>query len=169
MFKRKKKDHFMLKRYVALLVIGFRLTFCEDTIFDPAEAGHLDTVKEKIESDGFDPKDKNSYGEILLFYAARSGSLELVKYCVKKGVDPKATRKHGWTVLHSAAQSGSLETVQYLVRKWADPKATVGGWTVLEIAADSGSLDDTYQESVGWFCRGKPSGTTKTQIRRVEE
>ena len=29
----------MLKRYVVLLVIGFGLTFCEDTIFDLAKAG----------------------------------------------------------------------------------------------------------------------------------
>ena len=55
---RNKKGLWMLKR--------------EGHIYDLARAGNLDAVKEKIESDGFDPKDKNSYGETLLHYAARS-------------------------------------------------------------------------------------------------
>ena len=134
----------MLKRYVVLLVIGFGLTFCEDTIFDLAKAGDLTAVKEKIKSDGFDPKEKRGWGDrTVLHYAAESGSIEMVTYLAEKGADPNATSQYGTTVLHEAAKSGNLKLVQYLVKKWgADPTATdEDDWTVLHSAAMSGSLD----------------------------
>ena len=84
----------MLKRYILLLVIGFGLTFCEDTIFDLAKAGDLKAVKEKIKSDGFDPNAKDEEGMIALHFAAGSGSLELVKYLVnEQKADPKEKNK----------------------------------------------------------------------------
>ncbi len=73
----------MLKRYVVLLVIGFGLTFCENTIFDLAKAGDLKAVKEKIETDGFDLKATGEYGTTVLHYAAEFGTLEMVDYLNK--------------------------------------------------------------------------------------
>ena len=70
----------MLKRYVVLLVIGFGLTFCEDTIFDLAKAGDLEAVKEKIKSDGFDPNTtRGVFKNTVLQLAAQSGSLDVVQ------------------------------------------------------------------------------------------
>ena len=91
----------------------------EGHIFDFARAGNLDSVKEKIESDGFDPKATNEDGVTALHFAVGSDSLEVVKYLVEQGADPSAKNNDGWTILHYAAESGSLEMVQYLVEKGA--------------------------------------------------
>ena len=136
----------MLTRYVVLLVIGFGLTFCEDTIFDLARAGNLEAVKKKIENGSADPNATDEEGRTVLQIAVSSGSLDVVKYLVKKfNITDLNTRKFGYlqhTLLHQAARSGSIELVKYLVEEGADPSVIARfGVTVLHYAAQFGKLD----------------------------
>ena len=96
----------MLRRYVVLLVIGFGLTFCEDTIFDLAKAGDLKAVKEKIKSEGFDPEATDLDGYTVIHYAAYSASLDMVKYLVnEQKADPNATDNKGRDLLYYATMN----------------------------------------------------------------
>jgi ankyrin repeat protein len=59
----------------------------------------------------------------LLFGAARSGNLEVVRYFITNGLELKVKNSNGETPLFNAVKSGNLEVVKYLVEKGLDVNA----------------------------------------------
>lgn len=85
---------------------------------------------------------EDNYGKTPLHIAARSGSLNIVKYLVNKSADINAKDKYDNTPLHLAADSGELDIVKYLIIKDNNINAEgERGWTPLHIAAKNGELN----------------------------
>ena len=136
----------MLTRYVVLLVIGFGLTFCEDTIFDLAKEGDLEAVKEKIENGSADSNATDEDGRTVLQIAVSSGSLDVVKYLVEIDTDDTSKNIDALQLLSYAVEAKKLNVVKYLVKKFniTDLNTRKFGFfrrTLLHQAVKSGSLD----------------------------
>ncbi|OGU58705.1 MAG: hypothetical protein A2X64_00025 [Ignavibacteria bacterium GWF2_33_9] len=76
-----------------------------------------------------------------LFFAAKSGNFEKVKYFVERGANVNAITKMGETVLHCAVVYINFEIIDYLVEKGADVNVEdYMGKTLLHSAVESGNL-----------------------------
>ena len=91
----------------------------------------------------YDPKAENVDGSTPLYFACRSGNLELVKYLINiYNCDPKMSNKTGLVPLHNAALGGHTSIVNYLVEEKECSSTTrdIKGITPLHLACQSGSL-----------------------------
>ena len=107
------------------------------------EEGNIHEVKRLLQADG-DINAKYRTGDkcSILHNAAKSGSLEIIKYLFEHGADVNYKKKGGESVLHYAAKFGSLEIVKYLVEHGADVNCkNKRNKSVLHNAAKSGSLE----------------------------
>ncbi|MBW2263165.1 MAG: ankyrin repeat domain-containing protein, partial [Deltaproteobacteria bacterium] len=59
--------------------------------------------------------DQIGAGRSVLHFAARSGSVEVVKFLVEKGADLESEDADKQTVLHDAARWGGADLVKYLL------------------------------------------------------
>ncbi|MBA8755757.1 hypothetical protein HCR15_01075 [Wolbachia pipientis] len=85
---------------------------------------------------------KDNHGQTPLHIAARSGSLNIVKYLINKSADINAKDKYDNTPLHLAADTGEFDIVKYLIIKGNNINAEgERGWTPLHIAAKNGELN----------------------------
>lgn len=77
-----------------------------------------------------------------LYYGARYGHLDVVKYLVENGADVNNQAIDGDSALHESASSGHLDVVQYLVRQKANIYIrNKVGQTVLHSAVKSNNID----------------------------
>lgn len=103
-------------------------------------AGHFD-VAHYLYSNGVDVNQKNTYGNVGLFYASQLGHLEMVQYLCSLGADIDFCSCYGWTSLFFASQFGHLDIVKFLHSLGADINAKSSfGSTAISTAAQSGSL-----------------------------
>jgi ankyrin repeat protein len=160
----------MFKRYLILFYLCVSMSFTESDTFELAEKGDLNGLRGKVEA-GTDLMAVNDWGETVLHYAARSGSLELVDYLVWKlrethpyliddqfEVWSRAKMQNdsdymGQTALHYAAKSGDYEMVRTLAEEFpcynevilVENRANIFfnqyDQTVLHYAVESGSLE----------------------------
>jgi ankyrin repeat protein len=85
---------------------------------------------------------KDSMGRTLLSRAALAGSLDIVKYLIKKGADKNHQADTKDTPLNYAAHNGKTEVVKYLLQVGAEiNQADEDGWTPLKSAAVEGHLE----------------------------
>ncbi|MFN7098048.1 MAG: ankyrin repeat domain-containing protein, partial [Gammaproteobacteria bacterium] len=106
-----------------------------------ARNGHLEIVKLLLDK-GADVKEKNSYGETILYLVAGNDHLEMVNLLLTKGADVNEKNEYGSTALHGAAAKGQLEIVKLLLEKGADVKEKDDkGNTALHFAARNGHLE----------------------------
>ncbi|MDA8773795.1 ankyrin repeat domain-containing protein [Chlamydiia bacterium] len=136
----------MLTRVILSFCLFLGCCFSELDVFKLARNGEFEMLKDIIENDdGFDVNQTTrGYFKIpLLHEAAKSGSLEFVKYLVEtKNANKDAKDTAQKTVLHGAASSGSLELVKYLIETYkTDPRVVDDyGVAVLYNAVQSGSF-----------------------------
>ena len=112
-------------------------------ILKAARARNFREVKRLLQAGG-DVNTKYRTGDkrSVLHYAAKSGSLEIVKYLVKHGANVNCKNKWNNSVLYNAAMSGSLEIIKCLVEHGADVNSkTKEGASVFHYAANSCSLE----------------------------
>ncbi len=84
-----------------------------------AKARNFQLMKRLVES-GADVNEKDDHNTTVLHYAARFGSLEMVKYLVEHGAVVTTEHKKGQsTVLYSACDNGDDLLVDYLLRHGA--------------------------------------------------
>ena len=103
---------------------------------------HIDIVKYLIIECNCDPMTKiNNHSDTVLHYAARNGSLDLLKFVINPH-NCMATNKRGETILHCAVNH--IEVVKYLIIECNfDPMTLINNDrdTVLHNAARKGLLD----------------------------
>lgn len=117
--------------YRALDNLSFqRPGFTEDNVFAKVKFG--------IEQQRLNPNYVDTgTGLSLLMYAARTGSLKIVKYLVEHGADVHYQSPLYETALMYAALAGDLPLVKYLVEeKKADINSVSYGWDVLKWGKD---------------------------------
>ena len=88
-------------------------------IHQPAQFGHLDTVKFLIEK-GADINQVDDSHNSALMLAVRDNHLEVVKYLVGKGADLEQRDEGGYTALLLAVAHGRINVVEYLIEIGAD-------------------------------------------------
>lgn len=104
-----------------------------------ASNGHLDSVRYHITKNPKRIGELNKRGESLIFLAAKSGNLEVVKFLVEKGATINGSDKEGRTPLMAASAMGHYGIVQYLVEKEANINtAKRDGWNALMFAIQYG-------------------------------
>ena len=90
-----------------------------------------------------DPKAENANGSTPLYFACKSGNLELVKYLIlKKNCDPNKPNTLGLVPLHNAALGGHISIANYLIEEKqcsATPRDN-NGIIPLHLACQSGNL-----------------------------
>ena len=80
-----------------------------------ASNGDLHGIME-IMRDGYNPMDKDKYGNCALHYAAREGHLHILKYFIDElGFNPTVTGANNYTPLHHSILKCHLPVVQYLL------------------------------------------------------
>lgn len=112
------------------------LAAADSTIFEAADAGDLARVQQALPQ----KSDVNRFGGSLeataLFYAAKSGKTDVVRWLLGQGADADAGRKMGFTPLMTAAASGHLDVVRTLLDGGADVNQDDStGYTPLMMAA----------------------------------
>mmetsp|Transcript_24617 Transcript_24617/g.26934 ORF Transcript_24617/g.26934 Transcript_24617/m.26934 type:complete len:144 (-) Transcript_24617:601-1032(-) len=84
--------------------------------------GHLERLKELIESEQVDMNQTRWSGFTLLHRAAEIGCTDICVYLVQKGMNPNLRTAKGWyTPLHIALGNGYFETALALVDLGGDP------------------------------------------------
>ena len=100
-----------------------------------AKYGHLDSVRYHINKNPERVKERDKKGESLLFLAAKSGNLDVVKFLVEKGADINFADREGRTALMAASAMGHYHIVRYLVNHKASVNmAKKDGWNALMFA-----------------------------------
>ena len=94
----------MFSRCYFCFLMVLSLIFCEDNIFDLANGGDFRAVKQIIENENISPNTRDDSLNTVLHHAAKSGSLKLVKYLIKKGADINAINYFNETSLMNGAK-----------------------------------------------------------------
>ena len=63
---------------------------------------------------------KDDYGRIPLYWAARTGNIEIVRLLVENGSDINLKDNDGWAALHTTAYNGREAAAEYLIKKGAE-------------------------------------------------
>jgi ankyrin repeat protein len=103
---------------------------------------NLDAIKLLL-SNNADPTITSPDGWNLLHYAAKTGSLEIIKFLVElfesrgeDGIFLNAPTVDGWRPIHLACHHGSYPIIEYLINKSVDLNAaTSDNWTPLHVAS----------------------------------
>ena len=106
-------------------------------VWQAAKRGDLRTVKQFISKNA--AVNHAVFGVTPLHWAAKNGSMEMVKILLESGADPNARDNKGCSVLICAASSGNLRMVKHLLSLDADAdRADDEGSTALSVAAEKG-------------------------------
>ena len=109
----------------------------------------------------YDPKTPNSYDNLPLHIACRTGHLSVKYLITAQHCNPKCRGQYGWTPLHYSSQGGHLNIIQYLItEQGCDPKTPDNnGALPLHIACHSGHLSITKylitEQHCDPTCRGR--------------
>jgi hypothetical protein len=110
--------------------------------FDLAKAGKAGRLKPLIDLSHAILCTRDAGGRTLLHWAARNGSLPVLRLLVEQGADVNAVDYEGMTPLHSLASRGDIEGLRLLLEKGANPElATPEGTTALHLAARAGQIE----------------------------
>ncbi len=95
-----------------------------DAYVHAAKNGHLG-IMQLLARHGCDFKNAKQYGTMnaALYWAARYGQFEAVKFLEKQEVDLQGKGIEGYGLLHAAAESGNVDLIQYLLSRGFDPNA----------------------------------------------
>ena len=85
------------------------------TIYEAAEAGDLESVREFISSNNWDPSVPDGKGVTVLNYAASSGNIDLIMLVVLNGANVNQQDVHRKTPLMRAREAGHDEAVELLL------------------------------------------------------
>ena len=102
----------------AVLVVGCGEATPEISIYEAAETGNIEVIKQHLAA-GVNVNAKKTDGGAPLHYAAALGQTKTV-VLINNGADVKAESKDGWTPLHYAAHVGNKEVSELLISKGAD-------------------------------------------------
>ena len=127
-------------------------------LMDVCEGGNLEAAKYLIERKGADihahtgyielqtsvfGRSKSSEGKLTpMFFAAKSGNGELIRYLAAKGANVNARSAYGATPLMYAADSGHAEAVKTLIALRASVNATMNPGLTLKELVDIGVYDE---------------------------
>lgn len=108
-------------------------------LMDVCDAGNLKAAKYLIENRGENPRAQTGYGDLqislfgssrptegklsAMFFAAKSGNPELIRYLASKGADVNARSNFRTTPLMHAVSAGNLEAAQVLIELRANVNA----------------------------------------------
>jgi ankyrin repeat protein len=96
-------------------------------IHQAAKAGDLTALRKLLFADRSSIEASDRYETKPLHHAARSGSLECVKFLVENGANVNANAWFGTKPLHYAARGGNVECVRFLVENGANIHAKCSG------------------------------------------
>ncbi|KAJ5234999.1 uncharacterized protein N7469_004167 [Penicillium citrinum] len=104
-----------------------------------ARYGHIEALKLLLAKFDKDANESNRFGVTLLHAAAENGSIDTVKFLVRKGANVNAASIDKWTPLHNAASKGHIDIVAFLIDNGASINIKSGsGITPLHDAASTG-------------------------------
>lgn len=116
---------------------------CSTVIHLAAFDGMLDTVKYLCNKYPEMQKSVDDSGHNIAHYAAGSGNLYLLLFCIELGIDPMSRTSNGSTLLLKAAYGGKLNVVKFLANQYSDmlPIADEFGCNVLHYSVCGGHVD----------------------------
>jgi len=112
----------------------------EDTLFDAARVGDVETVKTLLDKNPELIRSSDENGKTALHYAARFGKKDIVELLLANKADINAKNKDGRTPLHQAAERSDGNLIELLLAHKAEINARdIHGITPLMLAAAEGS------------------------------
>ncbi len=107
-------------KQLLITIASVLLMGCGYSIYEAAEEGKIEEVKQLL-ADGADVNAKtDSYLETPLHFAAENGQKEVAQILINKSADINAKAKWDRTPLHGAAKMGRPVTVKLLIEAGAD-------------------------------------------------
>ncbi len=115
---------------------------------------------------GLNVNQKDTTGDTLLHWVARSESPKAIKLLLDQGADVSAENILGWTPLHSAVASSAVETTTLLLEKGSDVNAKGrNGDTPLHLAASNNIILLSRRP---WDWDGSPGPETPEKLATVK-
>jgi ankyrin repeat protein/L-ascorbate metabolism protein UlaG (beta-lactamase superfamily) len=111
----------MIRIYATVVVFAVVRLFGgqADDIFQKAQRGTVDEIRNLVAGDPSLLKAKSEEGDTLLHFAVGAGRKEIVEFLLSRGLDLEAKNDIGQTALLYAAYGGHLELVSFMIEKGA--------------------------------------------------
>ena len=111
----RQMKHLLLTTIAAVLLVGCGPSEAERALFDAAESGNIEAVKQQLAAGtNVNAKDDAFSGETPLHLAAKKGHNEVAELLIAKGADVNKKDDDGKTPLDSAIFAKQTETANLL-------------------------------------------------------